>query len=472
MMDDDLGAASKLNTHGDFFPPRTEGEQGTRSSGSCPGLCSEMCLLEYDDYFIIEPADGKDYPLLVISRSEGNLQLLDVMPQLDGQQLLRSCTIYGVLGVLNLLAGSYVLVVTERMHAGTYKEKAVYLVQSMQFLFCNSSLGRLTPQEKRDEAHFVSLLRTIERTSGLFFSYDTDLTLSLQRANSFIEVRRSQPLWKQADPRFLWNHYILEDLIENKLEPYILPIIQGSFQEIQLPVREHHLNIVLIARRCNRRMGTRMWRRGADREGYAANFVETEQIIKTNYYVASYVQVRGSIPVLWEQIVDLTYKPQPRLVHVDQTANVVKRHFHDLKQRYGTILVVDLVNQEGSEEILSLAFGNAMQDLLNENVRYIPFDFHKICGHIHFERLSLLYDQIKEYCNLQGFFLAKSHDLVQNQKGIVRVNCVDCLDRTNITQSLLGRKAMETILQSIHVFEEGELISDNKYFEHLFKAYN
>ena len=34
-----------------------------------------------------------------------------------------------------------------------------------------------------------------------------------------------------------------------------------------------------------------MWRRGADREGHTANFVETEQILKMGDYVASYVQV-------------------------------------------------------------------------------------------------------------------------------------------------------------------------------------
>jgi phosphatidylinositol 4-phosphatase len=29
--------------------------------------------------------------------------------------------------------------------------------------------------------------------------------------------------------------------------------------------------------------------------------------------------------------------------------------------------------------------------------RYVHFDFHRVCGHIHFERLSQLYDQIKDY---------------------------------------------------------------------------
>jgi hypothetical protein len=34
-----------------------------------------------------------------------------------------------------------------------------------------------------------------------------------------------------------------------------------------------------------------MWRRGADPEGYAANFVESEQILQSKGYTASYVQV-------------------------------------------------------------------------------------------------------------------------------------------------------------------------------------
>lgn len=37
--------------------------------------------------------------------------------------------------------------------------------------------------------------------------------------------------------------------------------------------------------------GTRMWRRGADPDGYVANFVETEQIMQFNGYTASFVQV-------------------------------------------------------------------------------------------------------------------------------------------------------------------------------------
>lgn len=34
-----------------------------------------------------------------------------------------------------------------------------------------------------------------------------------------------------------------------------------------------------------------MWRRGADSDGYVANFVESEQIMQLNGHIASFVQV-------------------------------------------------------------------------------------------------------------------------------------------------------------------------------------
>ena len=36
-----------------------------------------------------------------------------------------------------------------------------------------------------------------------------------------------------------------------------------------------------------------MWRRGADPDGYVANFVETEQIVQMNGFTSSFVQVKS-----------------------------------------------------------------------------------------------------------------------------------------------------------------------------------
>jgi len=126
----------------------------------------------------------------------------------------------------------------------------------------------------------MSLLRIAETTCGLYYSYDRDLTLNLQRASKLAAGRIHKPLWKQADPRFVWNKNLLEELIEAKLDEFIIPLIQGSFQSAQFTLKDRPVRITLFSRRCNRRLGTRMWRRGANLEGATANFVETEQLVE------------------------------------------------------------------------------------------------------------------------------------------------------------------------------------------------
>jgi hypothetical protein len=49
------------------------------------------------------------------------------------------------------------------------------------------------------------------------------------------------------------------------------------------------------------RAGTRFNTRGIDDDGNVANNVETEVLIYTNELCFSYVIIRGSVPVFWEQ---------------------------------------------------------------------------------------------------------------------------------------------------------------------------
>lgn len=38
------------------------------------------------------------------------------------------------------------------------------------------------------------------------------------------------------------------------------------------------------------------------------------------------------------------------------------------------------------------------------------------------------------------------------QQGVFRTNCIDCLDRTNVVQSMLGRRSLSLQLQVIQNF--------------------
>ncbi|KAL5706157.1 GTPase activating protein (GAP) for Rho1p [Ranunculus cassubicifolius] len=434
-------------------------------------LHKRLRLWEFPDQYVVEPTEGSSGSFLAISRVDGSLNLIEELPQSSSVGSPKSQTIFGVAGMLKLLAGVYVLVITEHECVGSYMGHPIFKVMSMKVLPCDHSLRSSPAEQKKMESEFSTLLHAAEKTSGLYFSYDVNLTLTAQRLHNLGDESKMLPLWRQANPKFIWNNYMLESLIDSKLDQYVLPVIQGTFQSFQATIEKDTIDVTLIARRCTRRTGTRMWRRGADLDGYVANYVESEQIVQSNGFTASFVQIRGSIPLLWEQIVDLTYKPKFEIVRLEEAPRVVERHFLDLKKRYGAVLAVDLVNKHGSEGRLSEKYANAMQHVISEDTRYIHFDFHRICGHIHFERLSILYDQMEDFLKQNKYFFANAKgEGIEEQLGVVRTNCIDCLDRTNVTQSMIGRKTLERQLQRMGIFGPDDTITKYPRFDDSFKV--
>ncbi|KAA8517397.1 hypothetical protein F0562_017690 [Nyssa sinensis] len=409
-------------------------------------LWNQLELHEFQDKFVIKSVESPDQAFS-IGRSHGNIDPLN-SDTCSGSPSKIS-VIYGVAGTIRLLAGTYVLVITSRKEVGTYLGFPLFCVMSMKFLYCNEALRLSTSQEKKDEAYFTTLLKIVESTPGLYYSYETDITLNLQRRFKLTEGWMTKPIWKQADPRFVWNKNILEELIENKLD---------SFQAAQLKLKNSPATITLISRRCTRRLGTRMWRRGANLEGDTANFIETEQLLEFEGLMSSFLQVRGSIPLLWEQIVDLSYKPRLRIINHEQTSKVVAHHFHDLLQRYGDTSAVDLTDKHGDEGQLSAAFAAEMEKL--PNVRYVSFDFHQCCGNSNFDNLQILYHQISDDFEKQGYFLIDGEGkILEEQKGVIRSNCIDCLDRTNVSQNFLARISLNSQMQRIGLLSSTECIS-------------
>ncbi|KAL9832018.1 Phosphoinositide phosphatase SAC7 [Arabidopsis thaliana] len=377
-------------------------------------LHSRLRLWEFPDQYIIEPADGSGSSCLDISRVDASMKLI----------------------------GSYLVVVTESERVGSFLGHPIFKVTTLKVLPCDHSLKNSPEEQKKMETEFSKLLSVAEKTTGLYFSYEVNLTLSSQRLHEMGDESKSLPLWRQAEPRFLWNNYMLEVLIDNKLDQFLLPVIQGNILSIGRDI----VDITLIARRCTRRNGTRMWRRGADLDGYVANFVETEQIVQMNGYTSSFVQVRGSMPFMWEQVVDLTYKPKFEIVQPEEAKRIAERHFLDLRKKYGSVLAVDLVNKQGGEGRLCEKYATVMQHITGDDIRYLHFDFHQICGHIHFERLSILYEQIEGFLEKNGYFLLNEKgEKMKEQLGVVRSNCIDCLDRTNVTQVSHKKTMMQLI---------------------------
>ncbi|RXI06350.1 hypothetical protein DVH24_018392 [Malus domestica] len=436
-------------------------------------LYKRMRLWEFPDQYVVEPTDGSQGSSLAVSRVDGSMQLIDKLPDSSSVRVPKIRTIFGVVGILKLLAGSYLMVITDREHVGFYLGHPIFKVSSLKVFPCDHSLKNSPAEQKKMETEFSGLLNIAEKTPGLYFSYETNLTLSAQRLHDLGDESKLLPLWRQAEPRFLWNNYMLEGMIDNKNN------IHAKFGNHRVrattSIGSRTYVFVTLVSLININLhfleGTRMWRRGADSDGYVANFVETEQIMHLNGFTSSFVQVRGSIPLLWDQIVDLTYKPKFEIVRLEEAPRVAERHFLDLRKKYGAVLAVDLVNTHGGEGRLSEKFASAMQHIVSEDLRYWHFDFHHICGHVHFERLSILYEQIVDFLDRNGYLLLNEKgEKMKEQLGVVRTNCIDCLDRTNVTQSMIARNMLECQLRRLGIFAAEETIKSHPNLDECFRV--
>ena len=87
-----------------------------------------------------------------------------------------------------------------------------------------------------------------------------------------------------------------------------------------------------------------------------------------------------------------------------------------------------------------------------DGISYEFFDFHHECAKMRYDRLSLLMDQLSRH-NMGYFCTSKQTEkdkslsnITRQQTGVFRTNCMDCLDRTNVVQSMLASENMVNVL--------------------------
>jgi len=367
-----------------------------------------------------------------------------------------------LLGVCKLFKGSAVVVVTEARRAATLGGADIYEVTATQVITSRQA------NAAKENAGLLRLLRdgVDPRGSGrgLYFAYFYDLTLTAQRAAALSadSSAQQQPPASRADGRFFWNAALAKPVLEAGGGRFVLPFIMGFVEQLEGVVLqgaspttrgEVAATLTLIARRSVHRAGTRHWRRGADQEGNVANFVESEQVVvavtPSGPVTSSFVQVRGSIPLLWTELPNIKYKPTRLIAPPELQAPVFTRHMLSLIEQYKGVLAINLVNQHGGEGKLASAFGSEAERFSSgsSGLRYVAFDFHKECGAKRYHNIANLYTQIEGDLRSWSYFQSSGGGgVTRRQGGVVRTNCIDCLDRTNVLQGVLARKALEYTL--------------------------
>lgn len=294
---------------------------------------------------------------------------------------------------------------------------------------------------------------------SFYFSSTVDLTNSVP----VLGERYNSPTvcWRSANSRFFWNEFLLKELIEledPKADPWIVPVLHGYIHVDTVPVVldgatnfNKPLILLLISRRSRNRAGTRYKRRGVDENGYVANYVETEQCLIFGDHILSFVQVRGSVPVFWSQP-GFKYRPPPQIDRdVEETRLAFKRHFERELPLYGNLCIVNLVEQSGKEKIIGDAF---MEQIIHANdarITYVTFDFHEHCRGMRFENVGRLLNGLEDVLHCMKYTWIDSHGVICRQQSTFRINCMDCLDRTNVCQTAFGKFTLECQLSKLGI---------------------
>ncbi|KAF2405568.1 hypothetical protein EJ06DRAFT_486446 [Trichodelitschia bisporula] len=433
--------------------------------------------------------------------------------------------VHGTLGLIALGGDVFLCVVSGNSPrvAGVRPGETVTRIEAVEFHCVSGSawdgvLGEGVnryPTEDVDEEGFDGREGAIEHpclalkkllSSGSFYySADFDVTRRLQKRLNDDETTIAID---SLDAGFLWNSFMIQPLVDFRsrlsrnekaaldASGMLTSAIRGFCQEMIVPASSDPFNetgygdpahLTLISRLSCRRAGTRFNSRGIDDDGNVANYVESETIFwspcgQKGGTCFSYVQVRGSVPVFWEQQTALLpgqQKPTPTR-SVEATQPAFDKHFENLEHSYDAVHVVNLLSKEGNkpgeieltkrfEQHISRSALNGKESLgasEHQLLKYTDYDFHaETRGPGGYVAASGIMDLIQDSMRAFGYLYA--HDVEEFDKsgtsvmrkaiperiqtGVFRTNCLDCLDRTNLIQTIISIFALEMFLHDLRI---------------------
>uniref|UniRef100_A0AAQ5ZYN3 SAC domain-containing protein n=1 Tax=Amphiprion ocellaris TaxID=80972 RepID=A0AAQ5ZYN3_AMPOC len=313
-------------------------------------------------------------------------------------------------------------------------------------------------KERLERRLLDELYKIFMDSDSFYYSMTYDLTNSVQRQGD--SDKSGLPLWKQVPEVDFWVIPIIQGFVQ--VEELVVNYNETSDEERSSPetppkevtcVDDIHprFTVALISRRSRHRAGMRYKRRGVDTDGHVANYVETEQLIHVHSHTLSFVQTRGSVPVFWSQA-GYRYNPRPRLEKGEkETMSYFAAHFEEQLKLYKKQMIINLVDQSGREKIIGDAYLKQVLLYNNPNLTYISFDFHEHCRGMKFENVQILTDAISDIITDMKWAWVDQAGVICKQEGIFRVNCMDCLDRTNVVQAAVARVVMEQQLKKLGV---------------------
>ena len=452
-------------------------------------LTNEEVFLRYKN-----PVDPKASPILSINLSKNEIKK-EKYEILETKSIIKKYKAKAILGIINIKEVEFVLFVTSSEIIGQMKEENIYRISEVDF--CEIPNKRLNKSEYIDEDQIKYIKDGISKLLklGFYYSFGLDLTNSqqnqskilynlkkkksgetlknenneeMEKGNNNLELKIKK-IYKTIYKKYFFNYNLYEKLrYSDTSQPidytFITPIICGYVGIFDYELDKKKFQFILITRRSQNYAGTRYNTRGINDDGNVANFCESEQIlIYENIILCSFCQLRGSVPIFFEQIgltatTDITRNK-------NLTIDAFTRHLEEINKDFSLIYFINLLNQKKSIEAPIISEFEKQIKFRKENnkFRYIYFDMQNECQKDNYSRIDNLINTISPTIELFGFFSCniKTNEIFSIQKGTPRTNCLDCLDRTNVVQTRISWKILEKMFKFLKI--------DQKNIANIFK---
>jgi hypothetical protein len=155
---------------------------------------------------------------------------------------------YGIIGFPRFLDGHYIYFITKRLKVCTLFGADIYKVEEAKLemlLSQDESCLYKISSSKTAEIKYLEYFNYMDYTN-FYFSYEMDLTNNMQSIYEGIATGNAP----RQNSRFIWNTAILLPYYsKTEGDEFILPIIQGFVEDINIQIGLKHLKIGVISRR-------------------------------------------------------------------------------------------------------------------------------------------------------------------------------------------------------------------------------
>eukprot|EP00656_Telonema_subtile_P033597 TRINITY_DN3733_c0_g2_i2.p1 TRINITY_DN3733_c0_g2~~TRINITY_DN3733_c0_g2_i2.p1 ORF type:complete len:673 (-),score=199.77 TRINITY_DN3733_c0_g2_i2:508-2526(-) len=414
------------------------------------------------------------------------LNALHVLNLAEGGMTSRG-SVLGVLGFIKLWEGYYYMyVVTESRVVGNIGDNQVMAINETALVKLAPAVRDSAFSREDDviEKRYKTLLLGVDLSKECYYSPTYDLSRTVQHNSTHCKTQN----------KFVWNHHLLHPY-HQQLQPedpgWTLTVVHGYFEQCLFSIEERQFSLALLSRRSRFYAGTRYLKRGMNDSAQCANEVETEQIVQHSHSelhpvaVTAFVQLRSSIPLFWgHNFATLKMAKIPIQVNkVDPLFKATAMHFNDMEARYGNPIVVwNLIKQGDVREAqLGVLFKQACA-MVNRSrapesqLLYTAIDFKQVSRE---EKSVLSYLEasvggaaqiVARINHFHGESVAVPRTEfvpLAAQSGALRTNCIDCLDRTNVSMYVAAKCALIEQLSSLGIASPEVINPKADLFEHL-----